>query len=85
MRGPRSYVTTGSPADLDAAGGTSTHAPDAQPPADAFHDPLMGIVAAALFLAAVAMAIALGFGYWAVQYDRPSWNVHSVPPPDAPY
>lgn len=84
MPRPSFYVQSDIAGDVESAGGRSSSGAESPSPNDPFHDPAIRLVSVAFFLAVIGMIVALSFVYWAVEYQRPSWNVHSVPAPDAP-
>ena len=55
--------------------------PDASGTDDPFHDPLLGGIALAFVLVAVAILLVTGLIHWGVEYQTPPWNANSYPPP----
>jgi hypothetical protein len=48
---------------------------------DPFHDPLLGAIAAVLFVLALVIVMMTGLIIWGVQYRTPGWNSNSYPAP----
>ena len=48
---------------------------------DPFHDPLLGVIAAAFIVLALVIVILTGLVIWGVEYRTPAWNSNSYPPP----
>ena len=48
---------------------------------DPFHDPLLGGVAFAFIVLGLTVLVLTGLIIWGVQYQVPSWNSNSYPPP----
>jgi len=48
---------------------------------DPFHDRVLGGIALAFVLVAIAILLLTGLIHWGVEYRTPPWNANSYPPP----